>query len=285
MQYTFASVRRQASGVELFSLEGGQGPPLILLHGVTANAWVWQPVMERLASVFHLVAIDQRGHGRSGRPPGARYAALNYANDVIELTRALGEGPATIVGHSLGARNALVVGAQHPDAVSAVIAVDFTPYIEPEVFDALDERTKSGFASFQTLNDVRTYLRGRYPRLPEDAVERRAVYGYERCADGQYRPLADAHAVTATCAGLREDLSGAIHALRVPTLLVRGLDSRVVSTAAFGRTQALRSDLDTVVVADADHYVHEEQPEVLADLIEHFVSRVRSASGCPLGGS
>ena len=54
------------------------------------------------------------------------------------VIESLGCGPAVVLGHSLGARNAVVAGATFPELVAAVVAVDFTPFIAAEIFDALD---------------------------------------------------------------------------------------------------------------------------------------------------
>ena len=60
-----------------------------------------------------------------------------------------------------------------------MVAIDFTPFIEREVFDALEARVAGGERAFFSLEDVKAYLRSRYPRLPEDAIDRRARHGYE----------------------------------------------------------------------------------------------------------
>ncbi len=72
----------------------------------------------------------------------------------------------------------MVAGATFPGLVAAVVAVDFTPFIAPEIFDALDARVATGARNFSNDEEVRAYLTRRYPRLPREAVERRAAHGY-----------------------------------------------------------------------------------------------------------
>jgi 2-(acetamidomethylene)succinate hydrolase len=258
---------------ELYAIELGEGPPLLFLHGITASAFVWQPVMELLAGSYHCVAIDQRGHGRSGRPADGRFGAAAYAGDAAAVAALIGDGRAVIVGHSLGARNAITAGAARPDAVAGVVAIEFTPFIEQAAFDALDARVTGAPASFGSVGDVTGYLSARYPGLPPDAVARRAAGGFAEQADGTLAPLADAAAMRATCAGLREDLAPDLQRLGVPAVLVRGADSRFVSAGAFGAARALRPDLPGVVVDGADHYVPEEKPEEVAQIIREFSTK------------
>jgi 2-(acetamidomethylene)succinate hydrolase len=269
--------RMLASAAELYAIELGEGPPLLLLHGVTANAYVWLPVMELLADSYHCVAIDQRGHGRTGMPRDGQFDAAAYARDAADLAAFIGCGPVTLVGHSLGARNAIVAGAMRPDAVAGVIAIEFTPFIDKAAFDALDTRVTGGPRSFGDLGDLTGYLSWRYPGLPPDAVSRRASHGYAARADGRLVPLADAGAMRATCAGLREDLAPDLRRLGVPAVLVRGADSRFVSDRAFRAACALRPDLPGIVVEGADHYVPEERPEEVAQIIREF-----SMEGAPV---
>lgn len=219
---------------------------------------------ELLASRFRIVAIDQRGHGRAPKPKSG-YAAADYARDIAKLA----EERTLLIGHSLGARNALVAGVRYPDKVAAVVAIDFTPYIEREVFDALDERVNGGSREFASLQEVSAYLRQRYPRLPDDAIARRAQHGYERIK-GKWRPLAAPAAMRATCVGLREDLRPTLEAIKVPVLLLRGADSKLVSRAAWEKTKVLRPDIRAQEIADADHYVPEEQPAAVAAAITDF---------------
>jgi 2-(acetamidomethylene)succinate hydrolase len=225
---------------------------------------VFEPVAELLASRFRIVSIDQRGHGRAPKPRGG-YSGEDYARDIGKFV----EEKTVLIGHSLGARNALVAGCRYPDKVAAVVAIDFTPYIESVVFDALDARVNGGNRDFISLDEVQKYLRERYPRLPDDAIRRRAQHGYER-VKGKWRPLAAPAAMRATCAGLREDLEPALKGIRVPVLLLRGAESKLVSRAAWEKTRALRPDIPAQEIADADHYVPEEQPAAVAAAVIDF---------------
>lgn len=264
--------RVQTAAASLYAIELGAGPPLLFLHGVTASAYVWLPVMELLAGAYRCVAIDQRGHGRSGLPPDRRFGTAAYAGDAADVAALIGGGRAVIVGHSLGARNAIAAGATRPGAVAGVVAIEFTPFIEQAALDALDARVAAAPARFAVAGDLAGYLSSRYARLPQDAVARRAEHGFAEQADGSLAPLADAAAMRATCAGLRDDLAPGLRRLAVPAVLVRGADSTFVSATAFRRARALRPDLPGLVVDGADHYVPEEKPAETAAIIREFAA-------------
>jgi len=92
-----AGRRMLASAAEFHAVELGEGPPLLFLHGVTANACTWLPVMELLRDSFRTVAIDQRGHGRTGLPRDRRFNAAAYARDTADLAAFIGWGPVVLV--------------------------------------------------------------------------------------------------------------------------------------------------------------------------------------------
>lgn len=251
---------------------GGGSTSLVLLHGVTANLAVWEPIVAILEKTFHVMAVDQRGHGRSDKP-ATGYSASDYSSDVARLieTRAPG-GRAVIVGHSLGSRNAIVAASTFPQLVSGFVGIDFTPFIEDDVFDSLEQRVTGGSRSFESLDDVEGYLAERYPAIPRDAIVRRARNGFVE-KDGLFRPLADPLAMAQTVQGLRENLAPALSEVEVPGLLVRGVNSVLVTAAAFESTKNLRPDLEFALVEGADHYVPEEKPVEIARLVHDFVNR------------
>jgi 2-(acetamidomethylene)succinate hydrolase len=255
----------QLTDTSIFAIEAGRGPLVLCMHGITANAYVFEPIIELLADGFRVVSIDQRGHGRSGRPE--RYAAEDFAQDVATLVDELACGPAVLLGHSLGARNAIVAANLHPEQVQSVVAVDFTPFIEATVLEELEARVKGGDRIFADLAEVEAYLSQRYPLLPRDAIRRRAQHGYRKVESG-YRPLADANAMALTAAGLRASIEAPLRSIKQKTILVRGAQSKLVGPQAWARTRELRPDLEAVEVPDADHYVHEEQPAAIAALVQ-----------------
>lgn len=254
--------RTRGAGVNLAFRVVGTGPALVLLHGTSASHAVWEPIADALASRATVVSIDQRGHGRSDKPETG-YDGASFAADVVTVLDALGIQRAVVAGHSLGARNAWVAAAKHPHRISGVIVVDYTPYVEPTVLDELDVRVAKGDRSFDNAMDIEKYLEDRYPRLPLAAVRRRAKWGYWQREDGSWVPLAPAFAMKQLVAGLRIPWDQEFRDVGVPMTCLRGVDSAIVSEAAWLAAQDVCPQARWVVVDDADHYVPEEQPEMV----------------------
>lgn len=254
--------RTRGAEVDLAFRVRGSGPAIVLLHGTSANHAVWEPVAEALSAHATVIALDQRGHGRSDTP-ATGYTGPDFAGDVVTVLDALGIERAIVGGHSLGGRNAWLVGALHPDRVAAVVAVDYTPYVEATVLDELAVRVAGGYRAFPDAAAIEDYIRGRYPRILPDAVARRARWGYVRRADGQWWPLADPGAMKQLIEGFRTPWDAEFRAVTAPMTSLRGADSSIVSEAAWTAAIADRPGDRWLLIEDADHYIPEEHPEVV----------------------
>ncbi len=102
---------------------GGQNPVVLLLHGLTDNAFTWERLARELAADYDLVLPDARGHGLSDAPTGG-YSAADHASDAAALIRALGLGSPVVIGHSMGAAEAMALAAGYPELVRAAILED-----------------------------------------------------------------------------------------------------------------------------------------------------------------
>lgn len=130
---------------------GADGPPVLFLHGLTGVAEVWRPTVAALRGQrIHAYAMDQRGHGHSPKPTSG-YAVGNYVADAAAIIEGLGLAPVHLVGHSMGARVAMVLAARHPWLLRSVAVVD----IGPEAWRANWQEGVAGIrrmpASFPTL--------------------------------------------------------------------------------------------------------------------------------------
>ncbi len=105
----------------------GAGETAVFLHGLTGLASVWRETIAELgAGRPPCIALDQRGHGDSPAPAGG-YAVGDFVGDTVALIETLGGGPVRLVGHSMGARVALVTAARRPDLVRSVAIIDIGP--------------------------------------------------------------------------------------------------------------------------------------------------------------
>ncbi len=252
-------VRTRGAEVDLAARVRGSGPAVVLLHGTSANHAVWEPVGDALADHATVIALDQRGHGRSDKPQ-AGYTGPDFAGDVLTVLDALGIERAVVAGHSLGGRNAWVTAALHPERVSGVVVVDYAPFVEAAVLDELQERVAAGYRTFADRDEIEQYLRDRYRAILPGAVSRRARWGYAEGPDGRFTPLADPDAMRQLIDGFRTPHLDEFRAVSRPMTHLRGADSRILSEAAWASARAERPADRWVEVDGADHYIPEEFP-------------------------
>ncbi len=102
---------------------GGDGPPLVLLHGLSSSGRIWDLTAPHLAQRFRVIALDQRSHGRSDQPEDG-YGFDEVTADLAAFIEAVGIDSPAIVGHSWGASVALKYAAANPEAVRSIVLVD-----------------------------------------------------------------------------------------------------------------------------------------------------------------
>jgi 2-(acetamidomethylene)succinate hydrolase len=263
-------LRTSGASVDVAFRMRGSGPPVVLLHGTSASHAVWEPIAHALEHRARVITLDQRGHGRSDKP-ATGYTGPDFAGDVVTVLDSLGIERAVVGGHSLGARNSWLVGALHPERVAAVLAVDYTPWVEPQVLDDLATRVAAGYRSFASAHEIEEYLRARYERLPNDAVARRARWGYAPGADDTWLPLADPSAMAQLIAGLRTPWDAEFGAVTAPMAHVRGALSAITSERAWDAAIAARPGDRWVLDPASDHYVPEENPGLIVAELDRLL--------------
>jgi pimeloyl-ACP methyl ester carboxylesterase len=118
-----------ANGIEIFLLEQGEGPLVLLCHGWPELSYSWRHQIQALAAAgFHVVAPDMRGFGRTSAPAEIdAYSIFDHVGDMVALVAALGEKQAAIVGHDWGAPVAWHAALFRPDVFSAVAGMSVPP--------------------------------------------------------------------------------------------------------------------------------------------------------------
>jgi haloacetate dehalogenase len=138
---SFEGTRIETQGATINAVYGGEGPPVLLLHGYPQTHAMWHLVAPRLAERFTVVATDLRGYGDSSKPAGgedhAGYSKRAMANDQVEVMEALGFDRFAVVGHDRGGRVGHRMVLDHPEQVSKLAVLDIIP--TREVFATVDK--------------------------------------------------------------------------------------------------------------------------------------------------
>jgi pimeloyl-ACP methyl ester carboxylesterase len=144
----------ETNGIRLHYVEYGVGGPLlILLHGLTANAYAFEGIAaEGLDKHFRVVAVDLRGRGLSDAPVGD-YAMESHARDILGLLDAFGAQKASFVGHSFGGLLSFYLGAHYPERVDRLVILDAAARMNPRAPEMLSFRLSSLDMLYPTMGD------------------------------------------------------------------------------------------------------------------------------------
>jgi pimeloyl-ACP methyl ester carboxylesterase len=226
--------------------------------------------MASLTSRWQQSALDARGHGRSSRAPG-RYSWLDHASDLDAFVTSALDAPAVLVGHSLGALQALKVAADRPGSVRAIVLEDPPLYAgeHPDADYTLFQLMEGAAASGMTAEQILQV----WPGEPWMSDEVRREY-----AEGLTQVDPENLRVTISLDATRGyDADHHLARVRCPTLLIRaGGAGAGLSPDEQARAMRLLARGSGVTIEDAGHLIHAEQPVAYRAALTSFLDRLPS---------
>ncbi|MFR9806033.1 alpha/beta fold hydrolase [Pseudonocardia sp. RS010] len=266
----------------------GSAGTVLLLHGGGQTRHSWRTTGRALARAgWTAVALDARGHGDSGWAPDGDYSMDALVADLRAVATALDVRP-VLVGASLGGSTALLAEGEHPGFCRGIVLVDVTPRIEPEGVAEIMAFMRSGMGGFASLDEAADAVAAYNPHRPRPASteglrknlrlrEDRWYWHWDpRFLDGRDEPSRerpdDDHR--------SERARNAARRVTVPTLLVRGVQSRVVSEESAAELQTLIPHAERIDVRGAGHMVAGDDNDVFSVGLERFLAdRVTTGVG------
>jgi pimeloyl-ACP methyl ester carboxylesterase len=246
---------------------GGDGPPLLMLHGFTGHAHTWDKTAAALSDRYHVLALDQRGHGDTDWAP--RYGSRPMIDDVAHFLDTLGLDRIVLMGLSMGGMVSYLFAAAHPERVERLIVLD----IGPEIDRTGMKRITSGLTEsdvFDTEDEAVAQARAANPRPTDADLYHRVSYNLRKTNDGKLTYKWDKALRDGSAA--RDDHTTAEQweawrTIRSPILLVRGDDSDILSEATAERMLQENPNVQMVTVADCGHSITLDRPEGLIEAL------------------
>jgi pimeloyl-ACP methyl ester carboxylesterase len=288
---TFTSRYVDTDELRLHAVVGGDGPPLLLVHGWPESWYAWRLMMPALARDFTVVAVDQRGMGLSDNPRDG-YDAGTLAGDLVALMDALGHERFAAVGHDTGYIIAYALAADHPERVARVALAEIPgpPGVSPAppLFVPEPVNNRVWHIPFNRVND----------ELTEKLVSGREdiFFGYEFAIQGGQKGLPDEvqryyfdlfsdpdilrgsfglyRAWDTTIAQNEQRKS---RPLTMPVLGIGGAESW--GERAGDGMKPAATDVQTVVIPDTGHWVAEQAPKEMLAALAEFLAPYRENGG------
>jgi pimeloyl-ACP methyl ester carboxylesterase len=282
---TFTSRYVKSGDVRLHAVIGGDGPPLLLIHGWPQTWYAWRLIMPALARDFQVIAVDQRGMGLSDKPEDG-YDTRTLANDLVGLMDTLGHEQFAVVGVDTGMMIGYALAADHPDRVARVAlgeaplpGITLLPLILPDRL--VDSLWHIPFNQLKETNEK--LVRGREDiffgaefsaaagttKLPGYAVRyyidglssRKALHGSFQL----YRALG--------ATAMQNDERRKTIRLLMPVLAMGGAESG--GSLAADTLKPIADDVQTLVIPSTGHWLAEQAPEQMIAALSEFLAPYR----------
>jgi pimeloyl-ACP methyl ester carboxylesterase len=248
-------------------------PVLCFLHGGSAHAHWFDLVAPPFTDRFHVIALDQRGHGESewAKPPA--YATENFAADLLGFVDALGFARVTLIGHSMGGHNAMSFSAWHPDRVRALVIIDSRPMIPTARLDRLRRRGERTLRPYPSREAAAQSFRlvpretNADPALlahmgAAGVVERDGawVYRFDPASNAERRPV---------------DAWTLLDRITAPTLIARGELSPVLPRDMADKLRSAIRGASLVEIPASYHHVTLDNPAGFVLELDRFLASLR----------
>jgi pimeloyl-ACP methyl ester carboxylesterase len=252
--------------VILHGSELGQGPNVVLLHGLFGRSQNLGSVSRRLAAGFRVISLDLRNHGESPRADGMTYRAM--ADDVLETLAARHALPAAFLGHSMGGKVAMAAALTRAEAVTRLVVGDIAPVAYHHRNAAITEAMHGlALAPGLTRAQADAALAGTVP----DPAVRGFLLQNLVLGNAPYWRIGLAEIAS----GLKEiedfPPSSAFSPYVAPSLFLRGDRSAYVGEEALAPIRDLFPNARVETIDDAGHWLHVDQPEIFAARVQAFL--------------
>jgi esterase len=267
--------------MKLFFRKYGEGPPLIIVHGLYGASDNWITVARELADHYEVFIIDQRNHGKSPHSDEHNYMLLK--NDLLDFMNEQGIKRAILLGHSMGGKTIMYFAADYPERVQAMIVVD----ISPRSYKSLDQpapHTLDHMNIIQAMMNIdlaKAESRMDIDMMLADTVKSKRVRQFllkniQRKDQNKFFWKINLPALHLALPGILDGLdpekfrkTGGVTGF--PVLFIKGANSDYITDIDFPVINTIFPAAEIVTIKNSGHWVHAEQPELFIKNIKYFL--------------
>jgi non-heme chloroperoxidase len=250
------------------------GPLVMLLHGVGQTRHSWRGTGEQLGSEgYHVVAYDARGHGDSEWAPTYDWSVM--ANDAKAIASALSDHPPILVGASMGGTVGMIAIGEKIMQAAALVVIDIAPLVAPQGSRRIREFMTQKPEGFASLEEVADAISGYRPERKKPRSLDGLAKNVRRGSDGRYRWHWDPEVLNfrRNSQERRDRLEASARKLDIPTLLVRGAMSDMLTEEGVAHFRTLCPHSEYVSVEGATHMVAGDRNDLFGNAIRSFLNR------------
>jgi len=263
---------------------GGDGPPLVLAHATGFNGRVWAPMVDRLKARFRCLAVDHRGHGDSGAPPGTDFGWRGLGQDVLAVVDGLGIEAPFGIGHSAGGTALLLAEEARPGTFRAIycfepVMVPVDPPLGPDPDSWLAAAARKRRDVFASRVEAHEHYASKPPLDTLDGACLRAYvdHGFEDLPDGTVRlKCRPEHEALMAEMATEHDCFTRLDRIACPVMLAGGEATEGYARSTEPLLSRLRPMAQVQVLAGLGHLGPMQAPDEVGHSASEFLTGISS---------
>jgi len=261
--------------MELFFRKYGEGPPLIILHGLYGSSDNWVSIARQLADHFEVFLPDQRNHGNS--PHSKEHNYLLLKEDLKEFMDWQNIEKASILGHSMGGKTAMFFAADYPERINHLMVAD----ISPRGYENDDSsQIKSHAVIIKAMSDIDFYgIQSRddidiilSKSIADKRVRQFLLKNISRTDDNEFTWKLNLKTIQTEIKSIMQGLPlNQQEITGFPVFFLKGADSDYITETDFPLIYKIFPQAEIEIIPNSGHWLHAEQPEIFIDKIRNFL--------------
>lgn len=261
--------------MKLFYRKYGEGPPLIILHGLYGSSDNWVSVGKELAKNFEVYLVDQRNHGNSPHTADHNYSLMK--EDLHEFMEQQAIDKAIIVGHSMGGKTAMFFAADYPEKISRLIVVDISPRsykttsstqlkIHESIIRAMYNVDFYGIQNRQEIDEILA------KSIPDNRIRQFLLKNVNRSKNNEYSWSINIKTIKNELPHIMDGLNDNHPEITgFPVLFIHGEKSDYILDEDKKSIYSIFPYADFESIPNAGHWLHAEQPELFLKTVTDFI--------------
>ena len=267
-------LRGQRFHYRVWPCKSKSAPVLVLLHGFTGHARSWDSFARQMCHRYTVYALDQRGHGESDWSPNAAYGVSEMVEDFVAFVRSLGFAKFHLLGLSMGGIVSFHYAGRRPTELERLVIVDIAPRINTVGASQIQEGVARSDI-FNSVEEAFTRARRDNPVPPVAHQFNRVRHSLMRTEDGKWTYRYDRALRDSSRTGLRvpteEEGWEAVQSINVPTLLIRGENSHLLTRETAEEFVYSVNDGTLIEIPGSGHPVPLDKPIEFLSAVDTFL--------------
>jgi len=256
--------------MKLFYRKYGNGPPLVILHGLYGSSDNWISIAKNLSDSFTVYLPDQRNHGQSPHNEVHDYNSMR--DDIYELISDLGLKKFFLAGHSMGGKSAIAFALKWPEMLNGLLIADISPIINEnqnqkaynQHLSILQTMSDLNLSKISSRSEADSFLK---ERIPSEKIRGFILKNLERVSGNSFEWKINVTALLNNLEnimeGIKRDFELSEMVTGFPVVFLKGEESDYLPATDFKDIQKVFPAAELITVSKAGHWIHADQPDVV----------------------